>query len=193
MPHPVRAVAVFCGSRPGHEPVHADAARALGTALAQAGLGLVYGGGGIGIMGILAAAAHAAGGRVHGVIPDFLRHVERPQPQLDALDVTTSMHARKARMFELADAFVSLSGGLGTMDETFEIITWRQLRLHDKPIFLLDVGGWAAPFQALIESLIGQGFVGRESQQLYRIAPDVPALMAALAAARVEDASAARL
>jgi len=193
MPHPVRSVAVFCGSRPGHDPGHAATARALGTALAGAGLRLVYGGGGIGIMGEVAAAASAAGGHVHGVIPDFLMRAERPRPQLAELEVTASMHARKTRMFELADAFISLSGGLGTMDETFEIITWRQLGLHAKPILLLDVGGWASPFAALVDSLIGQGFAGAEARRWFRIVPDVPAAMAALAAAESEAAPAERL
>jgi uncharacterized protein (TIGR00730 family) len=193
MPHPIRSVAVFCGARPGTDPRHLGVARALGTALAGAGLTVVYGGGGIGIMGAVAEAAMAAGGQVHGVIPEFLTRVERPMPTLTALEITSSMHTRKTRMFELSDAFISLSGGLGTMDETFEIITWRQLGLHDKPIILLDVAGWVAPFQALFDHLVGQGFVGAESRRLYEVVADVDAAMALLAAEQSEPASAARL
>src|SRR6478752_7880182 len=117
MSHPIRSVAVFCGSRTGTDPVHAAAAQALGTALAAAGMTLVYGGGGVGLMEVVADAAIAAGGRVHGVIPEFLTRVERPYPAATELEITGSMHSRKTRMFELADAFIALSGGLGTIDE----------------------------------------------------------------------------
>jgi uncharacterized protein (TIGR00730 family) len=193
MAHPIRSVAVFCGARPGTDPRHLAAARALGAGLAGAGLKVVYGGGGIGIMGAVAEAAMAAGGEVHGVIPEFLTWVERPMPQLTALEITSSMHTRKTRMFELSDAFISLSGGLGTMDETFEIITWRQLGLHDKPILLLDVAGWVAPFQALFDHLIGQGFVSEVSRRLYQVVPDVAGALALLASERSAPASSARL
>jgi len=193
MAHPIRSVAVFCGARPGTDPRHLAAAGALGAGLAGAGLKVVYGGGGIGIMGAVAEAAMAAGGEVHGVIPEFLTRVERPMPQLTALEITSSMHTRKTRMFELSDAFISLSGGLGTMDETFEIITWRQLGLHDKPILLLDVAGWVAPFQALFDHLIGQGFVGEDSRRLYQVVPDVEGALALLASERSAPASSARL
>jgi hypothetical protein len=180
MPAQIRTVAVFCGSRPGHDPAHEAAARALGAGLAAAGIGIVYGGGGIGLMGAVAGAAIAAGGQVRGVIPTFLMHAERAHPQLADLEVTPSMHVRKTRMFELADAFITLSGGLGTLDETVEILTWRQLRLHDKPVLVLDVNGWAAPFVALVEALIAQGFVSEANRALFRVLPDVASLLAVL-------------
>lgn len=177
MPKPVRSVAVFCGARPGTDPRHLATARALGAGLAAAGIALVYGGGGIGLMGAVAEAATAAGGRVHGVIPEFLTRVERPSPNVAELEVTSSMHTRKTRMFELSDAFITLSGGLGTLDETVEIITWRQLGLHDKPVIILDVNGWAQPLLGLIEALIGQGFVDPSNRRLYAVAADVPAAL----------------
>jgi uncharacterized protein (TIGR00730 family) len=169
----IRSVAVFCGTRAGEDPAHQQAARQLGAGLARAGITLVYGGGGIGLMGAVAEAAIKAGGRVRGVIPEFLTRVERPYPALAELEVTSSMHTRKTRMFELSDAFITLSGGLGTLDETVEIITWRQLGLHDKPIIILDVAGWAQPFLALIESLIGAGFVDQSNRRLFSVVPGV--------------------
>ncbi len=190
MPKHIRSVAVFCGTRPGNDPAHAEAARQLGAGLARAGLTLVYGGGGIGLMGLVAEAALGAGGRVRGVIPEFLTRVERPYPALTELEITSSMHTRKTRMFELSDAFITLSGGLGTMDETVEIITWRQLGLHDKPIILLDVAGWAQPFVALVDSLIEQGFVGRAHRRLFTVAAGVEEALDLLHAAPRPDTAA---
>lgn len=177
MPEHIRSVAVFCGSRPGHDPVHAAAARALGEGLARAGITLVYGGGGVGLMGVVAQAALAAGGRVRGVIPDFLMRAEKALPGLREIEVTPSMHARKTRMFELSDAFVALSGGLGTLDETVEILTWRQLGLHEKPVILMDVAGWARPLLALVDAMIAQGFVAEGHRAMIQVAPDVPAVL----------------
>lgn len=177
MPEHIRSVAVFCGSRPGHDPVHAAAARALGEGLARAGITLVYGGGGVGLMGVVAQAALAAGGRVRGVIPDFLMRAEKALPGLREIEVTPSMHARKTRMFELSDAFVALSGGLGTLDETVEILTWRQLGLHEKPVILMDVAGWAQPLLALVDAMIAQGFVAEGHRAMIQVAPDVPAVL----------------
>jgi uncharacterized protein (TIGR00730 family) len=187
---PIRSVAVFCGSRLGHDPAHRAAAEALGRGLARAGMTLVYGGGSIGLMGAVADAALAEGGEVLGVIPDFLSRIERPHAGLTRLEVTDSMHARKARMFALADAFVVLSGGLGTLDETLEIVTWRQLGLHAKPILLLDVDGWAAPLVALVESVIGRGFASPEHRNLFTLVPDVPSALALLGAMETETAAA---
>lgn len=190
MPQHIRSVAVFCGTRAGTDPSHLAAAKALGAGIAMAGMTLVYGGGGVGLMGAVAAAAIRGGGRVHGVIPEFLTRVERPCPDLTQLEVTSSMHTRKTRMFELADAFVTLSGGLGTMDETVEIITWRQLGLHDKPIIILDINGWARPFLALVDALIDQGFADASNRRLYTVAPDVPAALGLLQAAPLPDTAA---
>ncbi|MBX9700968.1 MAG: TIGR00730 family Rossman fold protein [Acetobacteraceae bacterium] len=190
MPSQIRSVAVFCGSRPGHDPAHAAAAQALGAGLAEAGIRLIYGGGGIGLMGAVAQGALAAGGRVQGVIPAFLLHAERAHITPTELEVTPSMHTRKTRMFELADAFVTLSGGFGTLDETVEILTWRQLGLHDKPILVLDIGGWAGPLVALFDSLIAQGFAAEAHRRLYQVVPDVAAALAVLRAAPAPEPSA---
>jgi uncharacterized protein (TIGR00730 family) len=189
-PQPIRSVAVFCGSRTGHSPDHLAAATELGRGLAHAGLILVYGGGSIGLMGAVADAALAEGGTVHGVIPDFLTRIERPHAGLTRLDITESMHERKARMFALADAFVVLSGGLGTLDETLEILTWRQLGLHAKPILLLDVDGWAQPLVGLIEAVIGMGFAAREHRRLFEVVPDVRSVLALLGVMETETAAA---
>jgi len=187
---PIRSVAVFCGARPGHDPVHAEAARRLGAAIADAGLTLIYGGGGVGLMGEVARAAVEAGGRVRGVIPEFLTRMERPYDALTELEITASMHTRKTRMYELADAFVTLSGGLGTLDETVEVLTWRQLGLHDKPIVLLDVAGWAQPFLALLDAVIAQGFAAENHRRLITVAAGVDEAMAVLGRAPVPDTAA---
>jgi uncharacterized protein (TIGR00730 family) len=176
MPH-IRTVAVFCGSHPGHDPACRVAAEGLGAGLAQAGIGLVYGGGRVGLMGAVAEAALAAGGRVIGVIPDFLTRREVAHAGVTEMIVTDSMHSRKRRMFELADAFVSLPGGLGTLDETIEIITWRQLRLHDKPILLCDVEGSAAPLLAAIEAAIERGFAFPDVRRLFEVSDGVDQLL----------------
>ena len=173
----INAVAVFCGSRSGIDPAYRSAAQALGQGLAEAGIRLVYGGGRIGLMGIMADAALAAGGEVLGVIPEFLTRREVAHEGTTELAVTASMHTRKQRMFEAADAFVSLPGGLGTLDETIEIITWRQLRLHDKPILLCDIAGSAAAFLATIEAAIAADFAAPESRQLYQVVSSVPAVL----------------
>ncbi len=156
------SVAVFCGSRTGQNPEFAAAATALGTGLAQAGMRLIYGGGKNGLMGVLADAALAAGGPVVGVIPDFLIGWEVAHAGLTELVLTRSMHARKERMAEMADVFVMLPGGLGTFDETLEILTWRQLRLHSKQMLLCDIAGSAAPILGLVDSAIANGFASAE-------------------------------
>lgn len=177
----IHSVAVFCGSQTGNNPEFRQAAAALGHGLAGAKMRLVYGGGRIGLMGVLADAALAAGGAVVGVIPDFLRAWEVAHEGLTELVVTDAMHSRKRQMFELADAFVMLPGGLGTLDETVEILTWRQMRLHDKPIILCDVAGSAAPLVAAIETAIAQAFASADIRRLYAVAKGVPATLALLA------------
>lgn len=171
------SVAVFCGSRLGVEPAFADAARELGAGLARAGIRLVYGGGRNGMMGVLADAVLASSGTVLGVIPDFLTKLEVAHPDVTEMIVTSSMHDRKRRMAEVADAFVALPGGLGTLDETVEIITWRQLRLHDKPIYICDVAGSAAPFVTMVDALITQGFAPPEARGFFSVVSGVPALL----------------
>ena len=173
----IHSIAVFCGSRSGGDPVYAEAAAALGRGLGEAGIRLVYGGGRVGLMGILADAVVAAGGDTLGVIPEFLMRREVGHNGLATLELTDSMHSRKQRMFEAADAFVSLPGGLGTLDETVEIITWRQLALHDKPVLLCDVAGSAAPLLAAVEAAIRAGFAAPSARDLFEVLDGVPAVL----------------
>jgi hypothetical protein len=173
----IHSVAVFCGSQSGRDPAFAAAARALGQGLAEAGIRLVYGGGRIGLMGIVADAVLAAGGSVLGVIPEFLKRREVAHPGVDDLVTTDSMHSRKQRMFAESDAFVSLPGGLGTLDETIEIITWRQLGLHDKPVLLCDVAGSATPLLAAIDAAVSRGFAPPAVRELFGVVDSVPALL----------------
>ena len=180
----LHAVAVFCGSRSGNDPAYHSAAQALGHGLAKAGIRLVYGGGRIGLMGVLADAALAAGGDVLGIIPEFLTRREVAHAGVSQMVVTDSMHSRKQRMFEAADAFISLPGGLGTLDETIEIITWRQLRLHAKPILICDVVGSAAAFLAAIEAAIAADFAAPESRELFEVLNGVPAVLQRLSQLR---------
>jgi uncharacterized protein (TIGR00730 family) len=152
-------VAIYLGSSPGRRPEFAAAAAETGRALAEAGLGIVYGGASVGLMGHLADAALAAGGEVIGVIPDGLFAAEVPHKGLTRLEVVHSMHERKARMAELADGFAALPGGLGTLEELLEVLTWQQLRLHGKPIALLDVDGFWDGLLGFVDALVEHGFV----------------------------------
>jgi len=181
-PRPIRSVAVFCGSRVGFDPAYAAASATLGAGLAAAGIRLVYGGGGVGLMGIVADAALAAGGEILGIIPEFLQRREVAHAGVGDMVMTDTMHDRKRRMFDAADAFVTMPGGLGTFDETIEITTWRQLALHDKPILICDVAGWAQPYLASLQAAVDQGFAGAECLRLYEVLPDVDAVLARLAA-----------
>ena len=174
------SVTVFCGSSPGVDPAYAEAAKALGEGLAAGSMNLVFGGGNVGLMGITAGAALHAGAHVTGIIPDFLRQREVEFPGLSELIVTDSMHTRKRRLFALGDAFVVMPGGLGTFDETFEIMTWKQLGRHNKPIILCDVLGWAQPFVTMIEHTVGRGFARESALELFEVQPDVPATLARL-------------
>ena len=177
MPANIRAVAVYCGARVGHDPAWRVAAEALGRGLATAGIRLVYGGGRVGLMGALADGALAAGGAVTGVIPDFLRAREVAHPGLSDLKVTGSMHARKELMFQEADAFICLPGGLGTLDEMVEIITWRQLGLHDRAMLVVNINGWATALLAMLNGFVTDGFADASSRALYEVVPDVPAAL----------------
>ena len=155
---PIRNICVYCGSNPGINPAYADAARTLGRLMAEAGIGLVYGGGGLGLMGEIARTVLAHGGRVTGIIPGFLSKKERMLREAHEMIVVEDMHQRKKLMFDRSDAFVALPGGIGTLDEAFEIITWRQLHLHDKPVILVDSADYWRPFLVLIDHIIAQGF-----------------------------------
>ncbi len=173
----IHSLAVFCGSRVGNNPVYAQAGRALGLGLAKAGIRLVYGGGRIGIMGVVADAVLEAGGSVLGVIPEFLKQAEVEHQGVQRMVVTDSMHVRKTRLYEESDAFLTMPGGLGTFDETFEIVTWRQLGLHDKPILLCNVDGWANTLVATIETAIAQGFAAPTCRNLFEVLDSVPAVL----------------
>ena len=163
----IASVCVYCGSSLGANPRHTDAARHLGTQLAAHGIRLVYGGGRIGLMGQVADAVLAGGGQVIGVIPEHLQIQEKGHRGVTELHVVASMHERKNLMFELSDAFVILPGGFGTLDEAFEMLTWRQLQLHDKPILFLNIVGYWTPFAELVDQFIAEGFARESSRQLF--------------------------
>jgi uncharacterized protein (TIGR00730 family) len=176
----LRCICVFAGSNFGRRETYAEHARALGTALANARIGLVYGGGRVGLMGIVADTVLAAGGEVIGVIPRALATKEVAHDALTELRVVPSMHERKALMAELADGFVALPGGFGTFDELLEIVTWAQLGLHAKPIGVLNVAGYFDPFSALVERAIAEEFVRPEYRDLFVLGDDPRALLARL-------------
>ena len=178
----MRAVAVFCGSRNGSDPAFAQAADALGRGLAARGIRLVYGGGGIGIMGIVARATLGSGGEVTGVIPRFLMEIELSHPDLSELVVVDDMHTRKRVMFERADAFVVLPGGLGTLDEAMEIITWRQLARHDKPVIALNVAGYWEALRAVVDNVVRHGFADPDASGLFSVVETVEDLFSAIEA-----------
>ena len=157
-----RTVCVFCGSSPGAKPVYAETARQFGRFLGENGYRLVFGGGGVGLMGEVARAARAAGAPVIGVLPGFLRGLEPPLKSAEELIVTPDLQQRKARMLALADAFVILPGGLGTLDEYFEVITTTQLRVHAKPIVVVNVDGYFDALKALLDHVVEQGFARME-------------------------------
>lgn len=173
----MRRVCVFCGSSPGADPGYAALARRTGTLLAGRGLTLVYGGGGIGLMGVLADAALAAGGHVIGVIPEALATREVAHAGLPDLRVVPSMHARKALMAELADAFMALPGGLGTFEELFEILTWAQLGLHAKPCGVVNAHGYYDPLVALLDRAEAAGFIRPEHRALVLVEDGPEALL----------------
>jgi uncharacterized protein (TIGR00730 family) len=177
-------VCVFCGSSVGRRPAYLDAARAMGRALARRGLALVYGGGGVGLMGAAADAALEAGGEVIGVIPRALELRELAHPRLTALHVVGSMHERKAKMAELAHGFVALPGGMGTLEELAEILTWAQLGLHARPCGLLDVDGYYEPLITFFDRAVEEGFVRPEHRSLLVVADDPDALLDAFEAWR---------
>jgi uncharacterized protein (TIGR00730 family) len=162
----MKRVCVFCGSSPGKSPVFLEAARATGRALAERGIGLVYGGGSVGLMGAVADATLDAGGEVVGVIPRALELRELAHRRLTTLHVVGSMHERKARMAELADGFVALPGGMGTLEELAEILTWAQLGLHARPIGLLDAAGYYRPLIQFFDQAVAEGFIRPDHRRL---------------------------
>lgn len=183
MTRPARSVCVYCGSRPGARPDYARDARATGAMFARNGWRLVYGAGDVGLMGEVARAAQAAGGRTFGVIPVHLLDLEVGKRDLDTFVVTETMHERKKVMIMNADAVVMLPGGGGSLDEFFEALTWRQLGLHEKPILLLDTAGYWTPLRVLIDQIVDQGFADASLKSFITTVPDVTGLEAALASA----------
>jgi uncharacterized protein (TIGR00730 family) len=178
----LKRVCVFCGSSAGVRPAYGAAARRMGTLLAERGIGLVYGGGKVGLMGAMADAAMAAGGEVIGIIPEGLMAREVGHGGVTELRVVRTMHERKAMMADLSDAFVALPGGFGTFEEYFEVLTWAQLGIHPKPCGLLDVEGYYAPFLAMLDHAVAEGFVRPEHRASVRVAAEPERMLGLLAA-----------
>ena len=173
----MKSICVYCGSSIGAKAIYAERAAALGARLAREGLVLVYGGGDVGLMGVVADAALAGGGEVIGVIPEQLVGWEVAHRGLTRLDVVASMHERKARMFDLSDGFVALPGGFGTLDEMFEMLTWRQLGLGTKPCAFLDVDGYYVPLMAMLDRMLAEGFLREEHRSGLWHGEDIDALI----------------
>ncbi|WP_081852019.1 LOG family protein [Pseudorhizobium marinum] len=181
---PIQSICVYCGSQPGRDPAYIAAGRALGKSIAAHGLRLVYGGGTKGIMGAVAAGVLENGGRVTGIIPEFLVDMEATRQSLTKLDeliVTEDMHARKHAMFERSDAFVTLPGGIGTLEEIVEIMTWGQLGRHEKPMVFANIGGFWNPMLDLVDHMREQGFIHRahlvQPMVIDEVADIVPAIL----------------
>lgn len=190
----MQRLCVFCGSNAGHDPAYREAAEALGRLLAARGIGLVYGGGNIGLMGAVADACLAAGGEATGVIPEALMGKEVDGRAVDhraltRMEVVDSMHTRKARMAELADGFVALPGGFGTFEEFCEILTWGQLGFHAKPMGLLNVNGFYDPLLAMFDRAVSDGFLRPENRAMALADTDIGRLLDAMAAYRAEPVS----
>lgn len=180
----MKRICVYCGSNPGRQPEYVEAAERLGTLLAERGLGLVYGGAGVGMMGAVANAVLAGGGEAIGVIPSALATREVAHPDLTALHVVESMHERKAMMAELSDGFLALPGGWGTMEEIFEALTWAQLGLHAKPCGLLNVAGYFDHLQAFLDHAMAEAFVKAEYKPMIMAESDPERLLERFAAYR---------
>ncbi len=190
---PIRSICVYCGSQPGRDPAYVAAGRALGKSIAAHGLRLVYGGGTKGIMGAVAAGVLANGGEVTGIIPEFLVDMEATRHslgQLNELIVTTDMHERKHKMFERSDAFVTLPGGIGTLEEIVEIMTWGQLGRHQKPMVFANIGGFWDPMLSLVDHMREEGFIHRAHLVRPMVIGDVEEIVPAIIerAAATEEA-----
>jgi len=176
----IQALCVYCGSSDAVAAAHLQLARDVGREAARRGIAIVYGGGRVGLMGALAESATDAGGTVVGIIPGFLENLEVGYRATSEYHVVDSMHHRKNLMFERSDAFCVLPGGLGTLDETFEMITWRLLKLHDKPIVLINPDGYWDPLLSLIEHQSGAGYLRTPAKALFQVVPDVASLFEVL-------------
>ena len=179
----VKALCVYCGSSGAVDPAYLEAARETGRQAAARGIEIVFGGGHVGMMGALADGALAAGGRVVGIIPEILRDRELAHAGASEMIVVDSMHTRKRIMFERSDAFCALPGGMGTLDETFEIITWKQIGLHDKPVILANLKGYWDPLLALLSRQAEAGFVRPRHTGLFRVVERIDSIFEALEAA----------
>ncbi|HKE15204.1 MAG TPA: TIGR00730 family Rossman fold protein [Kofleriaceae bacterium] len=178
----MRHICVFCGSSTGARPSYADAARGLGQTLAASGIGLVYGGAHVGLMGLLADSVMKGGGSVIGVIPRALEEREIAHTGLTELRVVETMHERKAAMADLADGFIALPGGMGTMEELFEVLTWAQLGMHRKPCGLLDVDGYFGSLLAFLDHMVGERFLLQGYRDMVQVDSDPARLLAAFEA-----------
>jgi len=176
----IARLCVYCGSSEGADPRYAEAARELGAGVAARGIELVYGGGRNGLMGCVADAVLAGGGRVTGIIPAHLEHREVAHRGINELVVVADMHQRKRVMAERSDAFAVLPGGVGTLDETIEILSWRQLGLHQKPLFIIDIAGYWSPLAVLFEHIVSSRFAAPLVPALVSFVPDVAALFEAV-------------
>lgn len=170
----LRSLCVFCGASPGAVPAYAEDAAALGKEMAETGVRLIYGGGGIGIMGVVARAVLAHGGEVVGIIPEHLQTAEIALEGLTELHVVPDMHTRKRMMFDRSDAIAVLPGGFGTLDETFEILTWKQLNLHDKPVVLVNTAGYWDGLLAFCRSMQGAGFIRDKHMGMFSVVDTAP-------------------
>jgi uncharacterized protein (TIGR00730 family) len=178
------SICVFCGSNGGADPAYLEAAEAVGRGLAERGVRIVYGGARVGMMGALAESARHAGGDIVGVMPRAIFDREIGHTGLDDLRVVGSMHERKALMAELSDAFIALPGGIGTLEELFEVYTWAQLGIHAKPLGLMDVAGYYRPLVAFLDHSVQEGFLRSSTRSLLAVGDDLDDLLAALAAWR---------
>jgi uncharacterized protein (TIGR00730 family) len=183
----MKRICVYCGSNTGNQPIYREMADAMGALLARRGIGLVYGGGNVGLMGIVADAALTGGGEVIGVIPGALADREIAHAGVTDLRVVDSMHTRKALMAELSDAFIAMPGGVGTFEEFFEAVTWTQLGVHRKPCGLLNVGGFYSPLAAFIDQAVTEGFIKPIHRAMIVVDDDPERLLNSLATVKLPD------
>jgi len=183
----IGTICVYCGSSPGTEPAYIEAAQALGRAIGEARLGLVYGGGSLGLMGELANAVIAAGGKVTGIIPDFLVSKKTTLEAEHEMIVVPDMHTRKQMMFDRADAFVALPGGIGTLEEVVEQLTWVQLERHSKPVVLANIGGFWKPLLTLFAHMREQGFIRPQFEVRYLVAEKIADILPMIEQAHFEN------
>ncbi|HEY1141165.1 MAG TPA: TIGR00730 family Rossman fold protein [Lysobacter sp.] len=174
----MRSLCVYCGSNSGSKPIYTERAIALGTRLAKDGITLVYGGGNVGLMGVVADSVLAAGGEAVGVIPEQMVNWEVAHKGLTRLEVVSSMHERKARMFDISDGFVALPGGFGTLDEMFEMLTWRQLGIGDKPCAFFDVDGFYTPLMGMLDRMVAERFLHPDQREDLWHGDDMDAMLA---------------